>query len=342
MSNRKLIFTLLIFSIFLICISSASAVDLNDTEIETQDYDDGDILAVDKNDEKCEDAGYELTSKGVNYKFTQTGYYPTDAKLHVSITNSSTGKGIQGKKVSIFVNDKLFTEKSTNKNGLIDVNFKKNPGTYSAEAKLSDNGKSIGKLTFTINGIPTQIEAIQNSAYYKDTKITIKLTNLNTKKGVSGEKISVKFSNGKTATLTTNSNGIATYNVAFKPGTYSLTATTTSKSIKKNQASLNSFPIGKTYLKFDAKNLKTSKKTAKTLNVKVSNYFNNHMMKNVKVTLKVFTGKKSKTVSLTTNSKGIAKLTTSKLSVGKHKVIINTAEKYTDCDKKTVYVTVTK
>lgn len=44
---------------------------------------------------------------------------------------------------------------------------------------------------------------------------------------------------------------------------------------------------------------------------------------NMKLTLKVYTGKKFKTVSLTTNSKGIASYQTKKLTKGAHKVVIS-------------------
>lgn len=45
-------------------------------------------------------------------------------------------------------------------------------------------------------------------------------------------------------------------------------------------------------------------------------------VKGVKVILKVYTGKKAKTVTLTSNSKGVIKYSTSKLNVGKHKVTL--------------------
>ena len=46
-------------------------------------------------------------------------------------------------------------------------------------------------------------------------------------------------------------------------------------------------------------------------------------IKNLKIILKVFTGKKYKKIIIKTNKKGIAKYSTSKLTPGKHKVLIN-------------------
>jgi hypothetical protein len=50
---------------------------------------------------------------------------------------------------------------------------------------------------------------------------------------------------------------------------------------------------------------------------------NNKPIKNIKVTLKVYTGKKFKTVTLTTNSNGEATYKTKKLSKGNHKVVVS-------------------
>ena len=47
---------------------------------------------------------------------------------------------------------------------------------------------------------------------------------------------------------------------------------------------------------------------------------------NVKMILKVYTGKKYKKVSLTTDSNGVAKYSASKLSIGKHKIIVKAAD----------------
>ena len=148
--------------------------------------------------------------------------------------------------------------------------------------------------------------------------------------------------NGKTAKITTDSKGIATYDVPFNPGTYKVTATTSSKYINKNMVTLK-FSIGKAYIKAIANDLTTTYNSAKTLNIKVINYFTKNVIKNTKVSLKIFTGKKSKTVTLTTDSKGNAKYDTSQLSVGTHKIIIRSADKYcSDTGEKSINVKVSK
>lgn len=347
MLKKKLIFILLLLSIFLIGVSAASAVELNETACENQIDDlneNSDVLSYDNSDETMGDYSKEVTTSQVKYKFSQTGFYYGETKLHVTITNRTTGEGIEGENVGFYVDDELWKNVKTDSNGLIDIDFKKDPGDYYIEAKVLRNNEefSIGECDISILGFPTDIRLSQDSAYYKDTKLTIKLTNLKTSKAASGVNINLKFSNGKTAKITTNSKGIATYNVPFEPGTYKVTATTSSKYINKNKVSLK-FSIGKTYIKSIANDLTTTYNSAKTLNVKVINYFTKKVIKNNKITLKIFTGKKSKTVTLTTDSNGNAKYDVSQLTVGTHKIVIKNAEKYcSDSSEKTVNVKVTK
>lgn len=346
MLKKKLIFILLLLSIFLIGVSTASAVELNDTAVETQNIDELDenagVLSLDSNDEKIGDSYSEKTQGNTRYTFSESGFYYGETELHVTITNKTSSKGIEGQKVGIYVDDELWKELKTNTIGFIDVNFKKDPGEYNVEAKLHDGTDlSIGSLDVNIMAIPTNFGLSQSGAYYKDTALTFKLTNLLTKKPMDKVKISVKFSNGKTVKLTTNSKGKATYNVPFAPGKYSVTATTTSKHVAKNKVSMK-FTIGKSYLNIAAKDLSTTYNSGKTLNVKVTNYFTKKAMKNTKITLKIFTGKKSKTVTLKTDSNGKAKYDVSGLSIGTHKIIIKNAEKYCDSAEKTVNAKVTK
>ena len=65
-------------------------------------------------------------------------------------------------------------------------------------------------------------------------------------------------------------------------------------------------------------------------------------MKNVKLALKVYTGKKYKTVVVKTDKNGIAKYDASKLSIGAHKIIIMHGENYLNSDYKKVTVKVTR
>ncbi|WP_458454034.1 hypothetical protein [Methanobrevibacter sp.] len=57
-------------------------------------------------------------------------------------------------------------------------------------------------------------------------------------------------------------------------------------------------------------------------------------IKKLKLNVKVYTGKKYKTYKITTNSKGIVTLSTKKLKIGTHKVVISSANKGYSVSKK--------
>ncbi|SFL33104.1 Metal binding domain of Ada [Methanobrevibacter olleyae] len=61
--------------------------------------------------------------------------------------------------------------------------------------------------------------------------------------------------------------------------------------------------------------------------VTVKDKSNKNPIKGLKLKLKVFTGKKYKTYTVKTNSKGVAKFKTKELKIGTHKVLIKSADK---------------
>ena len=89
--------------------------------------------------------------------------------------------------------------------------------------------------------------------------------------------------------------------------------------------------------------LSTTYKSGKYFKAKVINSKTKKPVKGVKVTLKVFTGKNAKTVTLTSNSKGIIKYSSSKLKVGKHNVVLKVkkSKSFTGKTKKS-YIKISK
>ena len=83
----------------------------------------------------------------------------------------------------------------------------------------------------------------------------------------------------------------------------------------------------------------TAKKGVKKyFKVTVKNTKTKKVIKGVKVKIKVYTGKKYKTYTVKTNSKGIANLNVKSLKVGSHKVVVSSANKY--CVAKTAKSTI--
>lgn len=81
----------------------------------------------------------------------------------------------------------------------------------------------------------------------------------------------------------------------------------------------------------------TKNKFAKSakFKIKVKDKTTKKPMKRVKLKVNIYTDKKVKVYKLKTNSKGIAKINTKKLSIGKHKVIIKSGSKKYKFTKKT-------
>lgn len=123
---------------------------------------------------------------------------------------------------------------------------------------------------------------------------------------------------------------------------------------EKETLNLGKFSVGKhtirffikynhnAYYNFTVIKGSASKSTIKTTTVnapsvtayyKASKYFkvtikkNGKAVKNLKLKLKVYTGKKTKTYTVKTNSKGVASFKTNKLRVGTHKVVISSTNK---------------
>ena len=131
-----------------------------------------DVISVNNADEKLSDANSNYQINDMKCEFKETGYFYGDAKLQLKLTNATSNKGIEGKAVNIFVDKILLKEYKTNSNGLINLNFNKMPGTYNVVAKLKDSGKTIGDITFTIAGIPSNFELVVSVIFFPFENLT--------------------------------------------------------------------------------------------------------------------------------------------------------------------------
>ena len=265
-------------------------------------------------------------------------YYNSGNTATIKITDKATGKALSGVIVLVQL------DKSSKKTYLFQTN---NKGTVSFAASLA-----VGKHPITISTADTRylastvsktitvkkasayITAKKVTDYYKGVKtFNVKLTNSKTKKAIYDAKINIKVYisknkyynyNGKTG-----SNGqIKLLLNTLNPGKYKVVvscADTKSYTAKKVTTYI---VIKKAPAKLVPKKLVAKKKAKKYFKVTVKNKKTKKVIAGVKVKIKVYTGKKFKTYTKKTNSKGIAKLLTKKLKVGKHKVIVTSANKY--------------
>ena len=74
-----------------------------------------------------------------------------------------------------------------------------------------------------VSTIPAEIKISQSGSYYGEKTLKVKVIDEN-KTALYPIPVSLKFSNGKTATVITKSNGEATYKLPFNPGNYGVVA----------------------------------------------------------------------------------------------------------------------
>lgn len=196
--------------------------------------------------------------------------------------------------------------------------------------------------SISITNIPATLKLEKSGKYYQGTTVTVSLID-SLNKPLANEKVTIKFSNGKSKTVTTNSNGVATYTLPFAPGKASATANVVSDNVKANDAKLSEFEIYKAPAKITPTKLSTTYKSGKYFQVKVINSKTEKAMGGVKLILKVYTGKKYKKVTVTTNNNGIAKYAASGLALGTHNVIVSPADtKYLTASSKKSSIKISK
>lgn len=187
----------------------------------------------------------------------------------------------------------------------------------------------------------------QNTAYiYSDDFFSFGIYTKSENRKVMGVKLKLKIYTGKkyktyylegssgTSLFSANKVSLGKHKVIvsiYKNKNVNAKTLTTYITLKKASYKITASPITVKY------------KNKKYLAVKVQNKYSLNPIKNKKITVNVYTGKKYKKYNLKTNSKGIAYLPTRKLSLGTHKVKINIAKnKYYNSASKKTYVYVKK
>ena len=179
----------------------------------------------------------------------------------------------------------------------------------------------------TVSKIPIKIKASKLSTTYKSGKyFKVKITNSKTKKAVKGIKVILKVYTGKkakTVTLTSNSNGIVKYSSSkLKVGKHKVVLKVKTNKNIKGSSKTSSIKVSKAALKIVAPSKINNYKKAGKFTATIKNKVSGKAVKGIKVTMKVYTGKKYKTYTVKTNGKGKASFSTKSLGKGKHKIVV--------------------
>ena len=192
------------------------------------------------------------------------------------------------------------------------------------------NGSAQTELTKSNSAEPESISlsvSKLSTTYGSGKYFKVKVIDSKAKKPVANVKLILKVYSGKKykkITAATDSNGIAKY-YASNLGIGNHKVTINVKDSKKFSSKMkySSIKISMAKLKISAPKITAYYKESKKYNIAIKNRESKKPMKNIKVMIKVFTGKKYKKYSLKTDKKGIVGFNMKSLSKGKHNVVIN-------------------
>jgi hypothetical protein len=230
-------------------------------------------------------------------------------------------------------NDYLF---QTNNKGEVTFSAALGVGKHKIIINSADNRYSASQVTktITVKKASAKLTAKKVTTYYKGGKyLTVKLTNSKTKKPIYAAKINIKIFVSKNRYYNYNGNTGMNGQLkllvdTLKPKTYNVIVSGADNKNFEAKNVTTKIVVKKAPTKITAKKLTAKKGSKKQFKITVKNKKTKKAIAKAKIKVKVYTKKKAKTYKLTTNSKGIAKLSVKKLKVGKHKVVITSAEKY--------------
>lgn len=216
---------MLIFSV-----STIQAKDVNVTDFDTLNdngqeipFDnlksvDSDVLSFNGEDNSLNENSKNLTELTFQ---TSDIYYKGSCSVILNDLNSNSS--LANKNVNFVINNVKYTA-TTDGNGVAHVNLDLNPGDYSATATFEGDGSYVACDAASQFKILPTIKAADVTKYYKSGKhfdATFFDSSGNVLKNTE-VKITV---NGKSYTKKTNSKGLASFPVDFKPGTYKIIST---------------------------------------------------------------------------------------------------------------------
>ena len=183
-----------------------------------------------------------------------------------------------------------------------------------SSSQMGDSGGEVKSVSLK----PSKLSTTYDSGKY----FKVKSIDSKSKKPVSNLKISLKVQTGKKykkLTIKTDSNGVAKYSASkLSIGKHKVIVKS-----KNSKAKTSSITISKAKITINAPKITHTSKDGKKFKITVKNRESKKPMAGIKVTVKIFTGKNSKSYSLKTNKNGVIKINTKSLKKGSHKVTIN-------------------
>ena len=281
-----------------------------------------------------------------------TIYFNTGTTYTIKVTKNSKAVSGMYLLVRLYSTSKKYSDYvfQTNSKGQVLFSASLGVGSHKIIVVSADTRYDAKQLTKTIKvkKAKAKITAKKVTAYYKGGKyFTVKVTNSKNKKPIYDAKVNIKVFISKNRYYNYNGNTGLNGKIkllldTLKPGTYKIVVSGADSKNYTAKSVTTKIVINKAPAKITAKKLTAKKGAKKYFKVTVKNKKTKKVISGVKVKIKVFTGNKAKTFTAKTNSKGIAKISTSKLKVGNHKVSVTSANKYVIAKKATSKITIKK
>ena len=231
-----------------------------------------------------------------------------------------------------FVGDEILNE--TNKEEI----------QQSIESEVLSKNQEITPVGYEF--IYAKLEIVKKPKTFGEKQLVFKLTNKATGDPIPNVKLLVWPEGYDSFAIKTNDKGLATYNVPISYGSLGFNAglyeNDWTLSLSVNNMSIGSILNFKVSISGVPPVISASFPSGKYLKIKLTDSKYKKPLYDIKLTVKVYTGKKYKTVKLTTNYDGIAKYSLASLSVGKHKTVIKVTDKYVNSKTKTTYAKIAK
>ena len=304
--TKRISFVLLVVLILFFSISSIQANDVNGTILNSND----DIALSFEEDVQLEIDGNSSEQNIKNQtqlsSLTTKAYY--NGNYEVTLIDSNTNKSLANKTVNISIDDVDYSA-NTNSNGTASVNLKLNPGNHLVTAYFEgdDNFNASNNISGNVK-LLTTIKSKDVKKYYKGSK-NYQATYLDSMGNVLKNKKVAITVNGKKYTKKTNSNGVASFAVNLKPGTYKVSTTNP----RTGENLTTTFKILSTVSASDLKKLKGDSKKF------VAKFLKSDGKALAKQQVKVKIN--GKTYKYKTSSKGKLKLSFNNFKKGTYKVI---------------------
>ena len=259
----------------------------------------------------------------------RTVKYNSDYTASIKVTDKKTGKALPNAivKVRLYTTSSKYTDLAfrANKNGIVKFSAALDVGKHKMVISLSDSNYTASSITryVTVKKTTGKFTAPKVSTYYRSGKVfTVKLTNTANKNAMFASKMNIKVYVAKNRfynySATTDAKGVVKFKINYNPGTYKVVISSNDKGYSA-KALTSQIKVAKCPIVMTPTAL--SVKKGSNFKVKVTNKNNKKVLSNVNVRVKIYTGKKYKTYTIKTNSKGIASLKIGQ-KVGKHKIVL--------------------